>query len=338
MGGGYAGVLNTRRTATTSCRTIDARLRHEHRSGERDVQHARTSRGATADQLTEARELYALLTGRVTPIPRHRAARRRHRQVRLPRRPGAQVEQDEFGAFIAGLVARHADADAQRRPALGPAAAVHAGRQHLVDRRRSKTSAASRASGDGPGGRGVQHVQAGAAAGHADPGLRPASIRATPAYKTDWFNFAPNVGVAWRPNVQGGWLRGAPRRSGAGDDPRRLLAQLQPGAHRPVHGQRRRQPRRHDCGVTRNLRHRLSARAARANRRRCSSASVRAWARRLPEAPVYPIAATTANSVNIFPQDRTSRRRACIPYSVGLQRSHRPGHGVRSPLRRQPEH
>ena len=28
-----------------------------------------------------------------------------------------------------------------------------------------------------------------------------------PGYDTDWNNFAPNVGAAWRPNVQGGWLR-----------------------------------------------------------------------------------------------------------------------------------
>ena len=28
-----------------------------------------------------------------------------------------------------------------------------------------------------------------------------------PGYETDWNNFAPNVGVGWRPNVQNGWLR-----------------------------------------------------------------------------------------------------------------------------------
>ena len=30
----------------------------------------------------------------------------------------------------------------------------------------------------------------------------------TNGYKTDWNNFAPTVGLAWRPNVQDGWLRG----------------------------------------------------------------------------------------------------------------------------------
>ena len=29
----------------------------------------------------------------------------------------------------------------------------------------------------------------------------------TQGYETDWNNFSPNVSVAWRPNVQGGFLR-----------------------------------------------------------------------------------------------------------------------------------
>ena len=40
-----------------------------------------------------------------------------------------------------------------------------------------------------------------------------------------------------------------------------------------------------------------------------------------PEAPVYPIAATTANSVNIFPQDRHLTTPRVHSYSVGVQRS-----------------
>ena len=40
-----------------------------------------------------------------------------------------------------------------------------------------------------------------------------------------------------------------------------------------------------------------------------------------PDSPVYPIAATTANSVNIFPQDRHLKTPRVHSYSVGVQRS-----------------
>ena len=60
--------------------------------------------------------------------------------------------------------------------------------------------------GDGPGDRGCNifdpRAQSGAlipAYDHFDAGI--------PAHKTNWFDFAPNVGVAWRPNVQSGWLK-----------------------------------------------------------------------------------------------------------------------------------
>ena len=66
MGGGYAGVLNRAEQLQPSCRH-PARLRHEHRSGGQQCSTPPTSRGAAA-QLTEARTLYALLTGRVLSI------------------------------------------------------------------------------------------------------------------------------------------------------------------------------------------------------------------------------------------------------------------------------
>ena len=40
-----------------------------------------------------------------------------------------------------------------------------------------------------------------------------------------------------------------------------------------------------------------------------------------PESPIYPIAATTANSVNIFPQDRHLKTPRVHSYSAGIQRS-----------------
>ena len=31
--------------------------------------------------------------------------------------------------------------------------------------------------------------------------------KSNPGWNTDWNNIAPNISAAWRPNVQGGWLR-----------------------------------------------------------------------------------------------------------------------------------
>ena len=82
---------------------------------------------ATGGQLTEARNLYALLTGRVSAIPG---------TARLDAATGDYVyngdlarksRQSSFSAFFADSVAGDADADAQRRHPVGSAHAVHAG-------------------------------------------------------------------------------------------------------------------------------------------------------------------------------------------------------------------
>ena len=47
-------------------------------------------------------------------------------------------------------------------------------------------------------------------AGHADrcdPAVLPVRLGGNPGYNTDKNNFAPNIGVAWRPNVQSGFGR-----------------------------------------------------------------------------------------------------------------------------------
>jgi hypothetical protein len=59
--------------------------------------------------------------------------------------------------------------------------------------------------GDGPGGRGCNFFQPGVL-----NGISPTYVQynsGNPGYDTDWNNFAPNVGAAWRPNVREGWLR-----------------------------------------------------------------------------------------------------------------------------------
>ena len=48
-------------------------------------------------------------------------------------------------------------------------------------------------------------------------------VNGTNGYNIDWNNISPNVGVAWRPNVQSGFLRTILGDPGAGDGSRRLL-------------------------------------------------------------------------------------------------------------------
>ncbi len=69
----------------------------------------------------------------------------------------------------------------------------------------------------------------------------------TKGYETDWNNIAPNVGVAWRPNVQSGLHAHPPRRSRSGDIPRGLVEGLRAAGDVDLHRPLRRQPGEHDC-------------------------------------------------------------------------------------------
>ena len=62
--------------------------------------------------------------------------------------------------------------------------------------------------GSGPGGRSCNMFQPGNMPAGAS--FKPTYTQFSPgdkSYDTDWNNFGPNVGAAWRPNVQDGWLR-----------------------------------------------------------------------------------------------------------------------------------
>ena len=60
--------------------------------------------------------------------------------------------------------------------------------------------------GNGIGGRGCNLFSPGSSSGQLIPTFdRLDAGRA--AYPTTWTDFAPNIGVAWRPNVERGWLR-----------------------------------------------------------------------------------------------------------------------------------
>ena len=295
-----------------------ARVRHQHRPGSRHMFTAANFPSATGGQLNEARALYAILTGRVMSIPGTARLDSAYRQVRLHRRPGAEVAAVQLRRVHLRSVAGHAGADAQRGRALGSAHAVHSRRQDLVagdDRRHLRHLGAGRRSRRSS----VQHFQSASAVGQLDPGLRP--LRAgRPAHKTNWFDFAPNVGVAWRPNVQSGWLRA-------------LLGDPEQATIRAGYALSYNQERIDrftanaganpggTVGVTRDLGTGYPLVLPGESAPVLLSQRSRLGPPAFPSSPVYPIAATTANSVNIFPQDRHLKTPRVHSYSVGFQRS-----------------
>ncbi len=160
---------------------------------------------ATAAQLTEARNLYALLTGRVSAIPG---------TARLDSATGQYVyngdlarksRQSSFSAFVS---------DSWRAT---PTLTLTGGLRwdvHLPFTPADDTWSLATIEdicgmsglGEGPGGRACNIFDPTARSGKLIPNydrFEPG----VPAFKTNWLDLAPNVGVAWRPNVQDGWLR-----------------------------------------------------------------------------------------------------------------------------------
>jgi hypothetical protein len=162
--------------------------------------------GAANADLTNARALYALLTGRVTQIASN---------ARLDGPTGRYVylgegrtdeQQDEIGLFFQD----------SWRPK--PQITINAGlRWQLALPFQANESVYSMNTladacgvsglGNGPGGRECNLFNPGVF----NPGGRTPVYElynaGKPGYNTDYNNVAPNVGVAWQPNVQNGWLR-----------------------------------------------------------------------------------------------------------------------------------
>ena len=86
---------------------------------------------------------------------------------------------------------------------MGRGAAVLSGQRHPLDGPPTPTPAASPASDPTALCRWFQP----GASGGKSPTFVQYAHRNNPGWNTDWNNVAPNLGVAWRPNVQGGWLR-----------------------------------------------------------------------------------------------------------------------------------
>jgi hypothetical protein len=162
--------------------------------------------GAGTGTLNSARALYALLTGRVTQIggtARLDAATGEYRYLGTLEQ---RLSQHEFGAFIQ---------DSWR---MTPGFTLNYGLRWevmLPFRTRTETFSTSTLAdlcgisgiGSGPDGRQCNLFKPGTLDGQ---GVVPQYTKfdnANPGLNTEWPNFAPNIGAAWQPRVESGWLR-----------------------------------------------------------------------------------------------------------------------------------
>jgi hypothetical protein len=160
--------------------------------------------GASSGQLADARDLYSLLTGRVISVTGQAALdAETNKYVAFgPRIRAGQIS--VFGMFLQ---------DSWKvRPTLTLTGGLRWDVQTPFSAANDVMSAATMASvcgisGLGPGGTSSKcnFLQPGASGG-----VYPEFIQltqGTEGYQTDWNNIAPSASVAWRPNVQDGFLR-----------------------------------------------------------------------------------------------------------------------------------
>jgi len=272
--------------------------------------------GASTTDLNNARALYALLTGRVSAI---------NATGRLDASTGRYVyngsleqkaKMNSFNFFVQ---------DSWR---LTPTVTLNAGLRYEVQLPFTPITPTYSTSdlatlcgisgvGSGPGGRECNLFQPGTLAGQGVVGAYQPFNPGDKAYNTDWNNLAPNVGLAWRPNVQDGVMRailGDPEQATvrAGYAVSYNLERFDrftgifggnPGgtvnANRNVNNGNLVLP-----GETWPLLLRDQSRLGPPT---------------MPDGPSYPILPTTANNVNIF--DPNIRTPYVESYSVGFQRS-----------------
>ncbi len=161
---------------------------------------------ASAGQLTDARELFALLTGRVISVTGQAAL---------------DPKTNKYVAFGPRTRAGHIhvfSGFAQDSWRVTPTLTLNLGLRYDVQTpfvaSNDIMSTASLADVCGISGIGANtnvynrcnFLQPGANSGKAIPEFAQLT-KGTQGYETDWNNFAPSVSVAWRPNVQDGWLR-----------------------------------------------------------------------------------------------------------------------------------
>lgn len=160
---------------------------------------------ASSNQLSVARHLYAVLTGRVTSINGTARLNEQGEYVYLGNLNQISRMRD-FGAYVQ---------DSWR---LTPTVTLNGGVRWEVQfpffpitntwsTATMADACGKSGEGNGIGGRQCNLFQPGNLAA---PGVTPQYVKydpGAPGYNTEYGNLAPNVGLAWRPNVQGGWLR-----------------------------------------------------------------------------------------------------------------------------------
>jgi len=161
--------------------------------------------GASNANLGTARDLYALLTGRVTSIPG---------TARLSAETGKYVYMGELSQKSRAFNMAAYASDAWR---VTPTLTINAGLRWDVQLPFSAVTATYSTStladlcgmsgvGSGPGGRACNMFKPGQVGGKTTGQYYPYEV-GNSAYKTNWTNIGYNMGLAWRPNVQDGILR-----------------------------------------------------------------------------------------------------------------------------------
>lgn len=160
--------------------------------------------GASTAQLANARALYAMLTGRVSAVTGQAALDAETNQYSFLGKRRRHGKLDSYSAFVQ---------DSWR---LNPTLTLNAGVRWDVQTPFSPLndtmSIASLASICGVSGVGDGGLYSACNFYQPGPPRGPTPLfeqftTGNGGYNTDWNNVAPNVGVAWRPHVQTGWLR-----------------------------------------------------------------------------------------------------------------------------------
>jgi hypothetical protein len=170
--------------------------------------------------------------------------------------------------------------------------------------------------GSGPDGRACNLFQPGNVSGKAQPEYYPFTP-GVKAYNINYANIGYNIGFAWRPNVQDGWLRA-------------LLGNPDQATIRAGYSKTFNQERFDRFTVNAGSNPGGTTNAERSNTAYCLVCPGESWpilfrekdrlgAPAFPEAPVYPIQATVANSLNMFQADLRQPR--VHSWSAGIQRS-----------------